>query len=123
MYSEGVGVGADHAKALELFRQAAADGDARAMAWLGYYHEAGLAVAQSDAEALRWYRAAAEAGDDYAAFALGDIYRDGRGVARDWHWRGAGITSPWPAAITDVEASGGCSRSQLLSYTTSDETP
>src|SRR5262249_36009383 len=84
MYSEGLGVGADHARALRLFQLAAADGESRAMTWLGYYHAAGLAVTQSDAEALRWYRAAAEAGDDYAPFALGEMYREGRGVARDW---------------------------------------
>ena len=73
----------DFATVLQLWRQAADKGDARAQANLGFLYHEGQGVPQDDAEALKWYRLAAGQGDASAQQALGSLYREGRGVPQD----------------------------------------
>ena len=64
----GAGVGEDRPAALALFRRAAGMGNAKAMNFVGSFHEDGWVVSRDLAEAARWYRAAAEGGDFRGAF-------------------------------------------------------
>ena len=62
MYSKGLGVEQDHAKAVEWTRKAAEQGSARAQCKLGFHYEFGDGVEQDDTQAAEWYRKAAEQG-------------------------------------------------------------
>lgn len=70
LYDEGLGVGQDLAKALDLYRRADAAGYGPAAALLGYMYEEGRGVAQDAAEAERLYRKGAAAVDPVAERAL-----------------------------------------------------
>lgn len=59
----GAGVAEDKPTALALFRKAAAMGNAKAINYVGSFHEDGWAVERDMAEAARCYRLAAEGGD------------------------------------------------------------
>lgn len=75
---------ADEAKLVELFGQAAAQGNAAAMANLGYMHERGLGgLTRNETEAVRLYRAAAEHGNALALTNLAVMVAGGRGVPQD----------------------------------------
>jgi len=74
----------DFAKALEIWRPLAEQGDASAQVGLGILYNHGMGVAQDFAEAMRWYRLAAEQGDADAQEILGLIYSKGEGVAQDY---------------------------------------
>lgn len=78
-YQEG-----DLATALEEFKRAADEGDARAQLNVGVFYDQGLVVAQDPAQAAEWYRRAAEAGIDLAQFNLGTLYFEGLGVEQDY---------------------------------------
>ena len=54
--------------------KAAALGNARAMAGLGFMYESGRGVLKDDAEAVRWYREAADLGDASAVSAISRLY-------------------------------------------------
>ena len=94
-YSDGRGVGRDHAVAVSWFRRAADQGHARAQDALGSMYRNGRGVPRDDIAAVEWYRRAAEQGWPGAQVHLGDMYLNGRGVARDgeeaasWYRRGA----------------------------------
>lgn len=64
----GLGVGRDRVAAYALFRQAAAQGHAKAMNLIGRFHEEGWDRPPDPARAARWYRRGAEAGDCRAQF-------------------------------------------------------
>lgn len=83
LYYRGRGVPKDYAKAVELWRKAAAQGDAQAENNLGEAHEAGAGVPQNYEEAAKWNLKAAEQGHPVAQFELGGMYATGRGVSRD----------------------------------------
>jgi uncharacterized protein len=74
----------DHAAALELFRPAAAEGNAAAQYYLGMAYEQGDGVAQDYAAATKWYREAAQQGIAQAQYRLGALYEYGKGVAQDY---------------------------------------
>jgi len=74
----------DHAAALELFRPAAAAGNAAAQYYLGMAYENGDGVAQDYAAATKWYREAAEQGSAQAQYRLGALYEYGKGVSQDY---------------------------------------
>lgn len=59
----GAGVAEDKPAALALFRKAAAMGNAKAINYVGSFHEDGWVVGRDMAEAARCYRQAAEGGD------------------------------------------------------------
>ncbi len=73
----------DHATALEAWRAAADQGDARAQNNLGGMYDAGLGVPQDDGEAAKWYRLAGEQGLVWAQLNLAHMYREGLGVPQD----------------------------------------
>ena len=76
MYANGEGVQKDYAKALDLFRKAAAGKNAEAMLNLGYHYQYGLGVPKDPNEAASWYRKAADAGNRPAAALLRVLQRE-----------------------------------------------
>jgi TPR repeat protein len=73
----------DGARAAELFRQVADQGEVRAYYWLGLLYGTGTGLPQDYEEALKWYREGAGHGDPSALYALGRAYQRGQGVASD----------------------------------------
>ena len=73
----------DYAIALQSYRKAADQGDARAQNNLGAMYENGQGVPKDFVEAVKWYHKAAEQGAASAEYALGACYADGIGVAQD----------------------------------------
>lgn len=80
----GHGVAEDKAGALALFRKAAAMGNAKAINYVGGFHEDGWVVPRDLGEAARCYEAAAEGGDFRGQFnharMLGDAGRIGEAL-------------------------------------------
>lgn len=82
--------------AMRWYRDAARDGDPKAMFYLGLTLEQGLQDRPRPAEALEWYRRSAEAGFALAQFKLGLLYQTGEAVPRDlaaarlWYGKAAG---------------------------------
>lgn len=74
----------DAEKAVELFRQAAEQGNADAQNMLGRIYRSGWGVPQDYNEAVKWYRLAAEQGHAAAQFNLGWCYFEGKGVPQDY---------------------------------------
>ena len=85
-YEDGVAAyeRGDYAKAVELFRKAAEQGNADAQFNLGQMYDQGKGVKQDYAKAVAWYGKAAEQGDAYAQYNLGVAYREGLGVKQDY---------------------------------------
>ena len=70
MYSAGLGVSQDYAKAKEWYEKAAAQGEVFAQYNLGEMYELGKGVAQDYAKAREWYEKAAAQGFEDAVAAL-----------------------------------------------------
>lgn len=70
LYTQGQGVEADPARAVQWLEKAAALGDSRAQFELGLAHENGIGVARDPRAAAGWFRRAAEQGDKEAQFNL-----------------------------------------------------
>ena len=83
MYSNGLAVAKDDARAVSLYRQACDGGDALGCNNLGSMYQGGLGVAQDDARAVSLYRQACEGGFALGCSNLGSMYRKGLGVAQD----------------------------------------
>src|SRR5262245_47639467 len=73
----------DYAKAMELIRPLAEQGDARAQFNLGTIYYNGQGTREDLPEAAKWFGMAAEQGDMEAQRYLGFMYANGKGVARD----------------------------------------
>ncbi|KAK9818102.1 hypothetical protein WJX72_007209 [[Myrmecia] bisecta] len=73
----------DHEQALRYFRQAAASGDADAMAHLGHMYANGQGVTQSNETALEWFKQGAEKNHPSALYGLGYMHLSGYGLAKD----------------------------------------
>ena len=73
----------DYNEALKAFRMAAEQGDARAMANIGWIYENGFGVQRDHAEAMKWYKSAADRGDLIANWNIGRLYEFGSGVSTD----------------------------------------
>ena len=73
----------DYAAARSDFNEAAAQGDARAQAFLGIMYKFGMGVPADLKQAAQWLTLAADAGDAGGQSQLGDLYLDGQGVARN----------------------------------------
>ena len=73
----------DYAKAEQLFRPFAEQGNATAQLALGLMYDNGKGGPQDHTEAVRWYRKAAEQGDAMAQYNLGVMYAKGEGVPQD----------------------------------------
>ena len=74
----------DFAKAAELYRSLAQQGDDDAQYHLAFMYEVGQGVSQNPKEAGRWYRLAAEQGHDGAQYYLAFMYKVGSGVLQDY---------------------------------------
>ena len=74
----------DYAKAVEWYRKAAEQGNARGQNDLGYCYYSGKGVTKDYAKAVEWYRKAAEQGHATAQNNLGNCYYSGEGVTKDY---------------------------------------
>jgi len=70
-------------RALESFRKAAEQGDAKAQVKLGIAYATGEGIVKDEAQAVVWFRKAAEQGDAKAQVNLGNMYSEGKGIMRD----------------------------------------
>ena len=82
-YYDGDGVEQDQVKAVELYRQAADTGFARAQSALGAAYSFGEGVEQDHAQSFLWFSKAAEQGYDVAEYNLGVSYQRGLGVEQN----------------------------------------
>ena len=74
----------DYAKAAQVFRSLAEQGDPRAQNNLGMMYADGRGVPQDDQEAVKWSRLAAKQGFTEAQYNLGVMYEEGRGLPQDY---------------------------------------
>ena len=85
----------DWAEAREAFREAAEEGSATAMSYMGWIYEEGHGVRPDGEKAALWYARAADAGAHDFAVKLGWMYLAGDGVEQDRaaseDWFGRGI--------------------------------
>lgn len=82
MIDEGKAAGSD-ADAVALFRQAAAQKSAGAMASLGVMYATGRGVERDYEAAMRYYQAAARMGSAHGLEGIGVLYANGQGVERN----------------------------------------
>jgi TPR repeat protein len=83
-YANGKGMARDDAKAVSLYKAAAAAGLAAAQNNLGFMYAEGRGVKRDDTEAAEWYRRAADQDYPPAITGLGMLYQEGRGVAQNY---------------------------------------
>jgi TPR repeat protein len=74
----------DYGKALECWQQAADQGDAKALCYLGNLYREGNGVEQSYEKALEYWQKAADQGDTLAMCNLGGAYYNARGVEQSY---------------------------------------
>jgi uncharacterized protein len=74
----------NYAKALELLRPIAEEGNAIAQGLLGRMYFRGEGITQDYQEAAKWHHLAAEQGDKYSQHTLGSSYFYGVGVTKDY---------------------------------------
>ncbi len=84
MYSEGIGVSIDNAKAAKAFESAASQGHAKAEYNLGLCYYEGTGVKRNRATAYKWFKAAAEQNDPAAQYYLGKMFATGSGVGQNY---------------------------------------
>jgi TPR repeat protein len=86
----------DRARAFQIWRPLAENGDPDAQFWIGFAYQNGLGAPRDPAQALSWYRKAADHGNAFAQNWLGAMYRAGRRVTQDyaealrWYRKAAG---------------------------------
>lgn len=73
----------DFARAVAIWREAAARGNPEAAYRLGVAYRSGLGVAKDNDEAAKWFKIGVEGGDHGAQFALGSFYQHGIVVPQD----------------------------------------
>jgi hypothetical protein len=83
-YESGRNVPKDIVKAIALYHQAAAGGEANGWFRLGKIYADGLGVDPDRPKALDYYRQGAQAGVVEAQYNVGAMLVSGRGVKRDW---------------------------------------
>jgi hypothetical protein len=83
MYTKGVGVEIDTARAIAAYESAAGQGHDKAAYKLGLIHYEGNGVATDRQAAFRWFRSAAESNYPAAQYYLGRMYANGEGTAKD----------------------------------------
>ncbi|KAJ3280722.1 Receptor-interacting serine/threonine-protein kinase 2 [Rhizoclosmatium sp. JEL0117] len=75
----------EYSKAVDLFLNAAEQGNAAGQNWLGFCYEKGYGVTQDSVTAVSWYQKAADGGNVTAQCNLGISYQKGFGVDQDYH--------------------------------------
>ena len=93
MTERGMGVPADRAAAIQLFRQAAEKGNRPSQARWGMALMEGLTVPANPVEGESWLRRAALAGDPEAAAVVGDLYAKGGKLPPNYR-RGGDVVPP-----------------------------
>ena len=83
MYSQGLGVGKDKARAVELWKEASKGGHILAYYNLGLAFYRGDGIEKDETEAAKWFAQAADAGLADGQFAIGEMYRLGIGTERN----------------------------------------
>jgi TPR repeat protein len=73
----------DYKEAMNSFLSAADQGNARAMANIGWMYELGLGVGKDYVQAMTWYQKAVNHGDVIANWNIARLYENGWGVTRD----------------------------------------
>lgn len=73
----------EYERAMLEWAECAKEGDAQAMAYIGYIYFAGLGFPQDDAKALEWFERAAEHDDPDAIASMARMYAHGWGVKAD----------------------------------------
>ena len=116
LYSSGWGVpenkayaGELYRKALEQYRAAAGEGDARAQYLLGRMYHVGHGVSTDYPEAAKWYRMAAEQGNGDAELAIAYMYKQGKGVEKNY----AEARRWFSRAAERDDSIGSCARHEL----------
>lgn len=79
----GEGTPVDHAKAVQLARIAADQGEPEAMQTLGFCYLKGIGLEADESEAARWYKQAALAGSPRGQLNYGLMLLRGRGIEKD----------------------------------------
>ena len=82
-YEKGRGVPENKAKAIELYREAAAKENSNAIARLGLCYELGIGLEKNVDEAVRLWHQAGELKNSFAMCKLGSCYETGLGVKKD----------------------------------------
>lgn len=96
----------DHARALQLFADAASAGHVAGDMMLGWMHEAGLGTQKSDEKALHYYRRAAARGDSEGLYLLGRKLRElGEPGAMQLLQQAAGLGEPGACLLLGRDAS------------------
>lgn len=85
-YDKGEGVAKDKRKALKLYRQAAACGNSKAAAALGYIFENGLDVPEDKTKAIKYYQIAARWNHPVAQCNLGIILNQSQRYEEALYW-------------------------------------
>jgi hypothetical protein len=76
----------DHAAEFALLKQAAEDGNAEAMTFLGLAYLRGKGTVRQPRLGIEWLRKASAKGDPGGLNALGEAYQQGNGVRRSYYW-------------------------------------
>lgn len=82
-YYRGIGVEANHTKAVEFYQKAAKGGNSKALCSLGACHIQGHGVPKSYEKAAGYFQKAADMGDTIACHYLAWCYEYGRGVSKN----------------------------------------
>ncbi len=96
LYSQGIGMEQDNAKACRWYRKAAEQGDMKAQYMLGRMYYNGEGVPQDFVKARQWWEKAADRGNPSAQVSIGAMYEHGEGVkkdlaaAREWYDKACG---------------------------------
>ena len=115
----------DYTKAMKLFQEAAAQGNAQAQYEIGFLYDfGGDGIANNPAEAMKWYRQAAENGDAEAQFEIGVRYAQGRDAKKDYaealKWLRRAADQAHPEALawmgTMYEKGWGVPRDRMEAY-------
>ncbi len=114
----------DYAKAMKLFQQAAAKGNAEAEYQIGFMHEFGQGVPRNQTEAIKWCRQSAEHGFAEAQFSIGVSYAQGRDMKQDYaqalQWLQKAAEQVHPQALawlgTMYEKGWGVPQNQMEAY-------
>lgn len=83
-YLNGQGVNQDYAKALDLFRKSAAQGNVAAQCNLGWMLLNGKGITPDYAQALYWFQKSAAGGNVESKNNIGWMYQNGEGVNQDY---------------------------------------
>ncbi len=93
----------NYSKAMKLFQQAAAHGNAEAKYRIGILYDFGDGVAKNPEEAMRWHRQAAQNGYAEAQFEIGVRYAQGRDAKQDYaqalQWLQKAADQAYPEAL------------------------